>query len=905
MFSFVLFYVLGATISSILCGLLAVLALICFALVLGTAVWLYLPKINILLHGGTSVYSAHLQKLYAQHGVNSGGKWPTIHLVKDFISIAIASHTPRDTDDIMNNVLYGNVEEMLKGRKSINVDDILKPTEKGDRVSLVLVQGAPGIGKSTLAWELCRRWNDTAHLKQFSLVVLHRFREKDTQQITEVYDLFPHYDKNLQQLVADEVSSREGKGILFILDGFDEFPDNNRHDNFLIKLITHVVLPEAAVIVTSRPSAAAEFFAHEPPINKRIEILGFTQEQVREFASGAFSESESDLKNFLKYINPSENPAINSLMYIPLNAVIVVDIYKNNTERGLPIPRTLTQLYTQLCLTMLYRYLEPEYPKIVLSSIADLSKYGNHLSHFQNLSRLAFEEFVNEQVIFYSLPDSLIHFGLLDDEKDLHAGGGSISYNFLHLTLQEFLAAYYVSHTTIEMQAFQKYGHNERWRLIWRFVAGLTKLQYFKNITYNKVFADTGKSGVLVHTFFLLCLFEAELKYEFDFTSIARAKSVRFEQEVKFFATNHRYIIFIGYGYDMLEWRPNSLYSMSPIEKYVLGYCIVNSAPTVTWEISISSNFLDMFVWGLNSIKKHGKGVIHTLKLYGTGKSHLQNFPAGILEDITVLNLIQFESELKSLAHAVSSMKNLKSLSLLPAMDKNEQVKFILQQLLYNNISLTNLSIIGAGSILPSISSALRELVHGTVQNLYWSNHVCDAKHLLDLVFYSSLQTLTTSVSRCENGELFTSLAINTCLTNLTIVMVDIPPVSSLAIALQHNTALQYLTLTVRENILVENCGNLKPVLDALEFNKNLKELKINIACSGYASCYKDFPESQADIDSRIVFGPYYDFDDFKAVQRQKDQETNWWGYLLFSFFSFYLFAIIYINSSYSYNNYL
>ena len=191
------------------------------------------------------------------------------------------------------------------------------------------MEGAPGIGKSTLAWELCRRWNDTAHLKQFSLVVLHRFRENDTQQIDEVQDLFPHYYKYLQELVADEVSSREGEGVLFILDGFDEFPDNKRHDNFLIKLITHVVLPEATVIVTSRPSAAAEFFSHKPRISKHIEILGFTQEQVTQFALSAFSESESDLKNFLKYINPSENPAISSLMYIPLNAVIVVDIYKN------------------------------------------------------------------------------------------------------------------------------------------------------------------------------------------------------------------------------------------------------------------------------------------------------------------------------------------------------------------------------------------------------------------------------------------------------------------------------------------------------------------------------------------------------------------------------------------------
>ena len=297
------------------------------------------------------------------------------------------------------------------------------------------------------------------------------------------------------------------------------------------------------------------------------------------------------------------------------------------------------------------------------------------------------------------------------------------------------------------------------------------------------------------------------------------------------------------------------------MEEYVLGYCIVNS-PTVTWEISINGRSLETFMWGLNSVKEHKKGVIDTLVLHNTDESYLQNFPARILKGITSLDLRR--SEIKSLAHAVSSMKNLKSLYLSPLKSKDavKHVKLLSQQLLYNNIPLTNLSVTGVDAKFPPISSVLRDLLHGRVQNLYWSNPgVCDTKHLLELVSQSSLQTLTTSVSRCvENVELFTSLAMNTCLTNLTIVMFDIPPVSSLAIALQLNAVLQYLTLTVPNIKSVENCGKLNFVLDALKFNKILKELKINIACQNYPTCYKDFPEFQVDIDSRIVIGPYYEY---------------------------------------------
>jgi hypothetical protein len=777
-----------------------------------------------------SAYGEHLQNTYARRSISSGGKWPAKHMVNNFIGLAVVSHTSRSRDDIINHILPGSIDELLEHKESIEVEDILKPGADGKRVSLVLIEGAPGIGKSTLAWELCRRWKNTPHFEQFSLVVLHRFRDKSTRQINEVSQLFPYYWP-LQELVTFEVNYlRNGEGVLFILDGFDEFPDNNNRDNLLIKLIVGDILPEATVIVTSRPSAAVEFFSHEPIVTKHLEILGFTQDKVREYASEAFSENTTVLDGFLKYIEASRNPTINTLMYIPLNAAIVVDVYKSSTQNDQRMPKTLTQLYTQLCLTVFRRYLhEKDSRDIILNDISDLSKYGHRYNtSFEMLSHLAFEKFRDNEVIFYSLPDDLVHFGLLNSDPSLF-GGGSISYNFLHFTVQEFLAAYYISNPSShdhEMQVFHKYGHDRRWNLVWRFVAGLTKLEYFVNETHNEVFVDLQDSTVQVRMFFFLCLFEADLRDQFDFSSTYKEANT-----FQFSSSGTR---------------------LSPMDLYFFGYCIVNSAPTVAWKIAITCMSVEMFSWGLNSATTPGN-VLYWLQLVGTDETYLDNFPLRILEGIVVLDLQ--ESEIPQ--QALSFMSNLRSFSYLPERPPRPPKVISLFHQLHNKV--TNLTI--EGEVLKShhVCMSLGTLVRRTVKHLRLmklpgSNYGCTSKEFFEILFNSSLETLFVSIINCESEYLFTSLSINNHLTNITFDMLNcIPPLGSLAIALQHNTALQYLELLVSNNMSVENCDNIKLITYALKYNNgHLKKLDIYVWCS-YIDCYKDILIYKTDLDFRIT----------------------------------------------------
>ena len=122
-----------------------------------------------------------------------------------------------------------NVKQLLEGRKEVFLEQILE-LKNDDKFRLLLVKGAPGMGKSTLSWELCRNWEIFACMKQYSLVLLLRLRDIEVQNIKDIVGLFDN-----EQDVAKEIKKVLGKGVLFILDGFDELPFKLQKEGFLIK----------------------------------------------------------------------------------------------------------------------------------------------------------------------------------------------------------------------------------------------------------------------------------------------------------------------------------------------------------------------------------------------------------------------------------------------------------------------------------------------------------------------------------------------------------------------------------------------------------------------------------------------------------------------------------------------
>ena len=682
----------------------------------------------------------------------------------------------RDIEEVRKNTLHGRVDEMIAGKTRIEMTDILKPQENGNPVALVFVEGPPGIGKSTLAWELCRRWDR----KQYDLAVLLRLREIEVQQFKSVADLFPHVNQELQQHVTKDVVDREGKGVLFILDGFDELPIKLRRHSLFLKLIKGDVFPKSSVLVTSRPSATKDLHkACSPQIQRHVEILGFTQECITEYATSILSAEPEVLKDFLLYISPSVNPIINSLMYIPLNAAIIVHIYRNSMRKACPIPKTLTQVYTQLCLTLLQRYRESADPQDIdpLEKFSDLPH--THYNNFLKLAQLAFEQFEKHNVVFYSF-EKLLHFGLLDSVPALYGGGG-VSHSFLHLTLQEFLAAYHITQLSNGIDVFKCHSKDRRWEVVWRFASGLTGFQYFMDSVRCDVFVSSSEEDEYLKTKELLlhCLFEGQLKLDY-MTVLGRNKIC--SQQV----------------------------FSSPLDRYALGYCIANCSSSTSWKVCIKYGSDESFMWGLNS-SDCGSGVISHLELYNFSRTCLDSYPSTILSGINHL-------------HVRSSP------IFVPTPDPSQYIDLLVQSipLIRKNLTSLHIHVINASARLATLLDAISQTsvttltlhlvidsykyelyspkflssLHGLINQP--SSKLKDltirgvlgasAKPLCDVLFGpSSLNQLTLELSLAyftENS--FDLLATNTCLTTVHISGDD-PPFETLFIILQKNKTIKNL----------------------------------------------------------------------------------------------------------------
>ena len=526
-------------------------------------------------------YSQYLRSVYKNSPISPEKKWPPTPS-REYVTLAMGYSMRHCRDKYLEHTLFGNIGIMLGSREEISIEGILKPRYYG-KISLVLMEGAPGIGKSTLAWELCRKWEEFPCMKKYQLVILLRLREEEAQRIESVGDLFYSYECENKKSLVDEVIRNQGDNILFILDGFDELPETLQKQSYLLNLISGVILPESTVLVTSRPSATAELLSScRPRIQKQkhIEILGFTQESVEKYASSIFSSEPERLEKFKTYISMSKNPAINSLMYVPLNAAIITEIYRSSSSDDV-LPHTLTELYTQISLTILNRHLATNYP-----SVTRVDKFENLPTdlyrHLLDLSKLAFEGVRDKKITFQSLPPSLVHFGLFDAVSALY-GGGSVSYNFLHLTLQEFFAAYYACHIARDgLDVIGKYGlgtsNTEQWNIVWRFIAGLTGFKPHEGqLTHYFESQVTECNAVIDHPFLVQCIFEAKT-----------TDGLKLASKLLTFNVDDEYTAF---------------------DAYALGYCISNLLPTDTVHVAFhTSALLDegsppdaiaSFPWGL------------------------------------------------------------------------------------------------------------------------------------------------------------------------------------------------------------------------------------------------------------------------------------------------------------------
>ena len=259
-----------------------------------------------------------MQSYYSNYSVACDDKL-SIAPCSEFIKLALIQKDKNDRH-LYEAALHGGVDEILESKVPLELDSLLTT-----RTRFVLVEGPPGIGKSTLCWELCRKWNSWKSLQRYKIILLLKLQERRVQEANSLEDLFYHDDRVLLRGIVREAFKCEGEGFLLILDGFDEMPISVVKDknSLVMKLIRGSCLPSTTLLVTSRPSALyrKDFF---PPAYRHVEIVGFTDECKVKYAEIAFQSEPDVLIHFKRFI--ISNPIINSLLYIPVNCAIVTQV---------------------------------------------------------------------------------------------------------------------------------------------------------------------------------------------------------------------------------------------------------------------------------------------------------------------------------------------------------------------------------------------------------------------------------------------------------------------------------------------------------------------------------------------------------------------------------------------------
>ena len=405
---------------------------------------------------------------------------------------------------------------MTKEKQSVTVDytELFKKTKEGLFPKRILVEGQAGIGKSTFVKKLSLDWVEPDEtsvseernvLKKFELVLFIKLREVShcvtLKDVIRCSDLFPEEDKHLTDDFLRYMTENQDK-ILIVFDGYDEYGKGSNSDVY--RVFKADKLRGCCVLMTSRSSQADDVREYA---DVEAKVTGFSGKDISEYLEKRLGKAEA--KNLVKHL---EKRRLIDTAKVPLLTLFFSILWEKGKEEF--IARARTKVFREVIQCIL-DYGHRKCPSSHYKTVEDSKDL------LFELGRVALEALLNDDLLFEydklaaikcKAPIGIIH-GFLQITEDAENVRPAERVSFIHKTIQEFLAAWYIVQKCIsegDLGPLKMYANNLekclRFENVFQFVCGLSNdgavlvLDHFNSIELADPTLDLSKTIVLPGT---------------------------------------------------------------------------------------------------------------------------------------------------------------------------------------------------------------------------------------------------------------------------------------------------------------------------------------------------------------------------------------------------------------------
>uniref|UniRef100_A0A8C7RMN8 B30.2/SPRY domain-containing protein n=1 Tax=Oncorhynchus mykiss TaxID=8022 RepID=A0A8C7RMN8_ONCMY len=439
-----------------------------------------------------------------------------------------------------------STRKQARPETAIKCNDIFKPLTGQDKlIRTVLTKGVAGIGKTVSVQKFILDWAEGKANQDVQFVFSFPFRELNLMKGEHTFfEILNHFSMETKQ---SRISSYDEYKVLFIFDGLDEcrlpldFQNNKiccdvtkstSVDVLLTNLIKGNLLPSALLWITTRPAAANKI--PSGCVDQVTEVRGFNDPQKEEYFRKRFSD-EDLASRIISHIKTSRS--LHIMCHIPvfcwISATVLEHMLKQKREE---MPKTLTEMYTHLVVFHTKQKNEKYLGK------EETGPHWNKES-ILSLGKLAFQQLVKGNLIFYE--EDLKEAGIDVNEASVYSGlctqlfkeecglYQDKVYCFVHLSIQEFLAAVYVFLSFINNNENLMSKPQSMSRNLSALFREKPKVTFYKSAVDKALRSETGNLDLFLR--FLLGLsLESNQKHLRGLLTKTRSSSQSHEETVKY-----------------------------------------------------------------------------------------------------------------------------------------------------------------------------------------------------------------------------------------------------------------------------------------------------------------------------------------------------------------------------------